>query len=325
MSFLLDSLLREVTVLSVVVAALDILVVYYLIYRILLVIKGTRAQQMVVGIFLIGAGFFLAERLKMATLSWILSSVKNYFVIIVIILFQQDIRRGLTLIGKNVVRSGKTPEVLHALDEITRAALHLAKARMGGLFVFERDAVLQQFSDHGKAVDASVTKELLVSLFVPSRDNALHDGAVIIDANFRVASAGVVLPLSRSVHLSQDLGTRHRAALGITEETDAVALVVSEERGEISLCLRGSIAQDLDEETLRSAMRDIFYPESGTAAETMAGAEAAAGIAKAVAALANDSEKSRPIPLDVTDSQSVVNKAIQKSNASKPIQRKPGL
>lgn len=285
------NLLDGMSARSVLVTVLDILIVYYVIYRVLLTIKGTRAAQMVIGIMLIGACFFVAERLDMTTVSWLLDNFINYFIIIVIVVFQQDIRRGLMRIGQNVVPFGKTHQLAHALDEVLAAAQHLARARMGGIVVFEREAEIKQFLDAGKIIDARVSKELLVSLFVPSRDNELHDGAVVINKNLRMERAGVLLPLSRATKLSQELGTRHRAALGITEETDAVALVISEERGEMSLCFKGNIARDLEVDTLRSALQDLFQED--TTVEVAEGAQAAGEISKAMAALADAAEKEK--------------------------------
>lgn len=292
MSDFWHNMVEEMTLRSVVVTCLDIFIVYYIIYRILLTIKGTRAAQMVVGIVLIGASFLVAERLEMTTVSWLLDNFINYFIIIVIVVFQQDIRRGLMRIGQNVVAFGRPQQVAYALDEVIAAAEHLAKARIGGIVVFERDADLKDFIDHGTAIDARVSKELLVALFVPSRDNELHDGAVIINKGLRIRQAGTVLPLSRSKSLSQDLGTRHRAALGITEETDAVAVVISEERGEVSICFRGSIARDLERDTLRAALEGLLSgARPGRSTMTAEEAHAAAEIAKAVSALAQEPEK----------------------------------
>ncbi|HUH03587.1 MAG TPA: diadenylate cyclase, partial [Kofleriaceae bacterium] len=224
----------------------------------------------------------------------------NYFIIIVIVVFQQDIRRGLMRLGQRVGAFGRTHAVTHALDEVLAAFDHLAKARIGGIVVFERDADLADFIDHGQVVDAQLSRELLAALFVPSRDNKLHDGAVIVDKALRIRNAGAVLPLSRNEQLAQEFGTRHRAALGITEETDAVAIVVSEERGEMSLCYRGSIARDLELETLRSALQGLFGDEKGRE-QVAEGAKAAAEIARGLAALAAEQpsaevseSKSRP-------------------------------
>ncbi len=269
---------------ELLVSCIDVLLVYYVIYRVLLTIKGTRAAQMVIGIVLIGGAFFAAERFEMTTVSWLLDNFIEYFIIIVIVVFQQDIRRALMRIGQNVSRFGRTHAITHALDEVLSAAEHLAKARMGGIVVFEREVGLAEFTDHGTAIDARISAELLVALFVPSRDNELHDGAVVI-SDLRLQRAGAVLPLSHS-DMASDFGTRHRAGLGITEETDAVAIVVSEERGEVSLCFKGHIARDLEMHELRTALHGLFDEvrrESTTMADE---AHAAAAIAKGLAALA---------------------------------------
>lgn len=289
MSFV-SELLRDVTARDVLVTLVDILIVYYVIYRVLLTIKGTRAAQMVIGIVLIGAGFFVAERLEMTTVSWLLDNFISYFIIIIIVVFQQDIRRGLMRLGQKVGPFGRTHALAHALDEVLTAAEQMARARIGGIVVFEREAELADFVDHGKPVDGKVSRELLSALFLPSRDNPLHDGAVIIDKNLRIRSAGAVLPLSRS-DLAADMGTRHRAALGITEQTDAVSVVVSEERGEISLCYRGNIARDMEHETLRTALQALFEGDKARATQVSEEAQAAADIAKGLAALAAEGKE----------------------------------
>jgi uncharacterized protein (TIGR00159 family) len=145
-------------------------------------------------------------------------------------------------------------------EEVIKAAEQMARARIGGLFVFEREADLTEFVEQGVPLDAQVSQELLVSLFVPEGQNACHDGAVIIKS-LRVQQAGAVLPLSANPKLDKQLGTRHRAAIGITEETDAVVVVVSEERGQVSLCFHGNIARDLSGATLRKALLGLFQKE----------------------------------------------------------------
>lgn len=290
----MNELLSDLTSLGardIVVACIDILLVYYVIYRVLLTIKGTRAAQMVIGIVLIGGAFFAAERFEMATVSWLLDNFIEYFIIIVIVVFQQDIRRALMRLGQNVSRFGRTQAISHALDEVLAAAEHLAKARMGGIVVFEGELGLDEFIDHGEIVDARISKELLVALFVPSRDNELHDGAVII-RDLRLQRAGAVLPLSRS-EIASDFGTRHRAALGITEETDAVAIVVSEERGEMSLCFKGNIARDLEIRELRTALRRLFDDAPQKAVTVAEEADAAVAISKAVAAMGGGEARSK--------------------------------
>ena len=269
-----------------IVAVLDIFIVYYAIYRVLLLIKGTRAAQMVFGLVLIAAGFFAAKRFELATVSWLLDNFINYFIIIIIVVFQNDIRRGLVRIGQNLFSFGRTYEETHVFDEVIRAVEHMGRARIGSLIVFQREADLSEFVETGQVLDAQVSKELVVALFLPSRDNELHDGAVVIH-NLRVQQGGAVLPLSRNPHLSRELGTRHRAAIGITEETDAVSIVVSEERGEISLCFNGNIARDLDAATLRKALLGLFHKQKDDRARVADEARGAAAAAKAVAAFAS--------------------------------------
>jgi len=230
----LQQFIDGLTVTSVITTVVDIALVYYLIYRVLLMIRGTRAAQMVVGIVLIGAAFFVAERLELSTVSWLLDNFISYFIILIIVVFQQDIRRALGRIGSNVLPFGRRQEATYTVDEVVAACAQLARARMGAIVVFERDAALEEFVDDATRIDAALSRQLLVSLFVPARDNELHDGAVVIGKNHRLDLARALLPLSRATDLGPEFGTRHRAALGITEDTDAVAVVVSEERGTVS-------------------------------------------------------------------------------------------
>jgi uncharacterized protein (TIGR00159 family) len=239
----------------------DIIIVYYVVYRALLLIKGTRAAQMLIGLVLVGAGFFAAKVLELTTLTWLLDNLINYSIIFFIVIFQHDIRRGLMRVGANLFPTARHYERTEVFEETIKAAERLAHARVGALIVFERDAdLVDVLNEAGVEMDAKVTEELLVSLFLPDSENKLHDGAVIIK-NLRIAQAGAVLPLTGNAKLDKALGTRHRAAIGITEETDAVVVVVSEERGAISLCFGGNIARDLDGATLRKALLGLFQKE----------------------------------------------------------------
>ena len=278
--------LDSLTVGSVLTTVVDVALVYYLIYRLLLTIRGTRAAQMVVGIVLIGAAFFVAQRVELTTVSWLLDNFISYFIILINVVFQQDIRRALGRIGQNVLPFGRRQEATFTVDEVVAACAQLARARMGAIVVFERDAALEEFVDDSTRIDAALSRQLLVSLFVPAKDNELHDGAVVINKNHRIELARALLPLSRATDLGPEFGTRHRAALGITEDTDAVVVVVSEERGEISLCFKGSIARDLEPVMLRRALVGLF---AGGRAETMAEeAAAAAEVGKAIASIGSD-------------------------------------
>ncbi len=272
------------TIGTVATAVIDIALVYFLIYRVMLTIRGTRAAQMVVGIVLVGAAFFVAERIELSTVSWLLDNFISYFIILIIVVFQADIRRGLGRIGQNVMPFGRKQETTHIVDEVVAAAEQLARAKIGALIVFERDAALEEFVDDATRIDAVLSRQLLVALFVPARDNELHDGAVVIAKSHRIELARALLPLSRATDLGSEFGTRHRAALGITEDTDAVVVVVSEERGEISLCFKGSIARDLEPLVLRRALFGLFA--GGRVTDVIAEeAAAAAEVGKAIASV----------------------------------------
>jgi uncharacterized protein (TIGR00159 family) len=288
MSAVIQELFDSLSVATIATTIVDVALVYYLIYRLLLSIRGTRAAQMIVGIVLVGAAFFVAERLELRTVSWLLDNFISYFIILIIVVFQQDIRRALGRIGSNVLVFGRRQEATLTVDEVVAACAQLARARMGAIIVFERDAALEEFVDDATRIDASLSRQLLVSLFVPAKDNELHDGAVVINKQHRIELARALLPLSRATDLGPEFGTRHRAALGITEDTDAVVVVVSEERGEISLCFKGSIARDLEPVMLRRALVGLF---AGGRAEAMAEeAAAAAQVGKAIASIGESAE-----------------------------------
>ncbi len=236
----------------------DILLVAYLFYRVLLLIRGTRAMQMVVGLVLVFLVYQLARRAELITLFTILDELLTYVVLIIVVLFQNDIRRALMRVGSRpFLRGAKNARESQTIEEVVKAATALAQKRIGALVVFERDAALDEFIEHGTRLDATVTKELLYSIFVPSYENPMHDGAVVI-RDGRIWQAGVFLPLTDSMKVDRTLGTRHRAAIGISEETDAVVVVVSEERGTASVCFNGNIVRDLDPNMLRQALVGLF-------------------------------------------------------------------
>lgn len=236
----------------------DVLVVAWLIYRLLLLVRGTRAMQIAVGLALVFVVHHLARRMMLVTLSTILDAMLGTIVVLVVVLFQNDIRRLLARVGaRPFFRAAERRRDVHAVEEVVKAAGALAQKKIGALIVFERDASLEEFCQQGTAIDAEVSKEILYSMFVPSHENPLHDGAVIV-RDGRIWQAGVFLPLTGSLKLDRSLGTRHRAAIGITEETDAVVVVVSEERGAISMCFNGNMARDLDAHSLRQALLGLF-------------------------------------------------------------------
>jgi diadenylate cyclase len=244
---------------QIVIDVLDIVIVTWVIYRALAVLRGTRAMQMGIGLGVIALIYALAGRVGFVTLYNLLSTLLSSIILIVVVVFQNDIRRGLMRLGARAFFGGITREQeSRVIDEVVAAATELARHRMGALICFEQDANLDEFAvGQGTVIDASVQRELLVGLFVPESVNKLHDGAVVI-RNLRIAKAGVFFPMPDTKLLDKSLGSRHRAALGITEETDAVVVVVSEERGTIGFCFNGNIVSQLDGASLRQALLGLF-------------------------------------------------------------------
>jgi diadenylate cyclase len=244
---------------EIAVDLLDILVVAYVIYRALIVLRGTRAMQMGTGLGVIFVVYFLSRWLNFVTLYNLLSSLLSSIILVVVVVFQNDIRRALMRVGARAFLGGiSRQQESKVIDEVVAAATELARHRMGALICFEQDANLDEFVvGQGTTIDAQVQRELLVGIFLPESLNKLHDGAVVI-RNLRVAKAGVFFPMPDTKVLDKSLGSRHRAALGITEETDAVVVVVSEERGTISFCFNGNIISNLDGASLRQALLGLF-------------------------------------------------------------------
>ncbi len=237
--------------------ALDIIIMAFIIYRVILLIRGTRAVQMLAGIIVLTAAYFVARELRLLTLYWFLGHFLSSIFIIIIIIFQRDIRRALTQVGRTPFSKNSDEDYFKSINEIVDAAEHLAKNKIGGLIVMERETGLKDYLESAHPINATLSKELLISLFHPS--SPLHDGAVIIH-NGLILKAGSVLPLTKNPYISRSLGTRHRAAIGLSEETDAVVIVISEETSAISLVLHGGITSDMDITSLRSRLEAIFAP-----------------------------------------------------------------
>ncbi len=237
----------------------DIVVVAFVLYRAILLMRGTRALQMATGLGLLWIVESAAQRIGLTTLYDILSSVLSSVVLIVVVVFQNDIRRVLMRLGTRTffARIGGAAAV-RSVDEVVAAATTLARHRMGALICFEQEASLADFvSSQGAAIDAAIHRELLVGLFVPESINELHDGAVII-RNFRIAEAGTFFPMPETLVNDRAYGSRHRSAIGITEETDAVVVIVSEERGTISLAFGGNLISNLDGPALRATLQRLL-------------------------------------------------------------------
>ena len=241
---------------------LDIALVSFLIYELLLLIRGTRAVQMALsGGFLIGL-FFLSDWLQLETVNWVIRNLGAYVVVAIIVLFQSDIRRALAHFGRARVfryfeRATSTDETL---EELVTAATTLAARKIGAIMVVERQIGLRNYIEGGIPLDATVTYDLMATIFQPG--SPLHDGAAIVQGD-RVAAAACFLPLSVNPRVSRELGTRHRAAIGLTEENDAVAIVVSEETGIISLAIAGDLERGLTADTLRIRLRALLGGRRG--------------------------------------------------------------
>ena len=239
----------------------DILAVYVIVYLLLKLVRGTRAVQMAFGLVVVALIYQLAIWLDLRMVQTLVRWALQYAPLVVIVLFQSELRAALTHIGKTL----RNPLMLRdraavpkrSFDEVVLASTALASRRTGALIVFERDVGLQNHIDTGVKLDADLTYDLLVTVFDPH--TPLHDGAVIIRVD-RVAAASCFLPLTLNPRLSKELGTRHRAAIGITEDSDAVAVVVSEETGTISFVSGGRIVRNLDSVRLRELLRQAFEP-----------------------------------------------------------------
>jgi diadenylate cyclase len=246
---------------------LDIILVTLLIYQLLLLVRGTRAMHLLVGLALVLVFMFVSQTLELWTVYWLINSFVSSIIIILVILFQADIRRVLSRLGEKSALgrllthlTQKTSVITKSsekmVEEVVRSAVSLASTMTGGLIVIERSSGLHEIIESGCLLDALVNRELLLTIF--RNGTPLHDGAVIISAN-HIKAARCVLPLSSNPNLPYQLGTRHRAAVGITEETDAICVVVSEETGTISIALGGQLQSDLDAVALRKLLHELLH------------------------------------------------------------------
>ena len=237
-------------------SALDILIIAILIYYLLKLLRGTRAVQMLVAIGLLMLFYRGARWARLEMVEWLLTTMLPYLAITLIILFQPEIRRALSRFGRNLSLmkfASRNPKDSH--DDIVMAAEYFSQNRIGSLMVVERQAGLRTYIESGIPLDAKLSYDLLLSIFRPG--SPLHDGAVIVEGS-RVAAAGCFLPLSLNPLISKQLGTRHRAGIGITEDSDAVVVLVSEETGSISLASGGAIDTNLTPEELGDRLNEMF-------------------------------------------------------------------
>lgn len=238
---------------------IDILLVWYVIYKLLMVIRGTKAVQVLKGIIVILIARNLSTFLGLSTLDWIMEQVMNWGVLALIIIFQPEIRRALEQLGRGKLFSRSTmqeeEEQSRIIDAIVTATSYMAKRRIGALISIERETGLSDYIETGIPLNSEISSELLINIFIPN--TPLHDGAVILQKN-QVAAAACYLPLSESPFISKELGTRHRAALGISEVTDSLTIVVSEETGAISLTKNSELHRDLKLDRFKELLEKEF-------------------------------------------------------------------
>ena len=238
-----------------VISVIDILLAAVIIYEILALIKGTRASLMLVGVLALGLAFYVSRLGDLATVNWLISTLLPYTAFALIVVFAPEIRQALARIGRRVALSRGSAYAADAYDDIVLAANLFSQNQTGALIVIEREIGLRTYIESGVSLDAQLSYDLLATIFRPSAP--LHDGAAIVQRD-RIAAAACFLPLSMNPILSTQLGTRHRAGIGVTEETDAIAVIVSEETGSISLAVGGNIERDITVDQLRDRMGTLL-------------------------------------------------------------------
>ncbi|KRE40286.1 diadenylate cyclase CdaA [Paenibacillus sp. Soil522] len=242
---------------------IDVGIVSFIIYKIILLVRGTRAVQLLKGIFILVAVWALSTWFNLYTLKWLMNQMFTFGIVSVLIIFQPELRRVLEQLGRGKLfaRSYSLDRdvVNEQIDEVIKAVRFMAERKIGALIVFERSTGLSELIESGIRMESKITSELLINIFTPN--TPLHDGAVIIRSN-QIMAAGCYLPLSENPFISKELGTRHRAAIGVSEVTDAVSVTVSEETGQVSLSLGGMIVRDINEESLISKLFEELTPKT---------------------------------------------------------------
>lgn len=262
-----DPLSKQALEMFNLTSIVDILIVAFIIYKAMMIIKGTRAVQLIKGlIVLLLASLAASKVFEFTTVSWILDQLKTVLVVALPVVFQPELRRALERLGRGKFfarpMSMLNEEALERLvDQIVRAAKILSQNSIGALIMLERETGVNDYIETGTKIDGFVSTEFLVNIFIPK--SPLHDGAVIIRGD-RIAAAGCFLPLSENPNLSKELGTRHRAALGLTEQSDSIGIIVSEETGVISVAEEGRLTRYLDENTLKEILNKRLWTKQQT-------------------------------------------------------------
>lgn len=237
---------------------LDILLVAFIIYRIILLVKGTRTVQMLLGLAVLLAVYVASQLGGLFTLNWLLDNFLSSIILVIVVIFQNDIRRALVHMGRNPFFADHSfREEDRAIEELAKGCTALATRRFGALVVIERETGINDFLESGTELDAKLSGNLLSAVFHPQ--SPIHDGAAVVQRG-RLTRAGCFLPLTQNPKVSPRLGTRHRAAIGLTELVDAVVIVVSEETGKISIVISGKMTRDLDPMTLRKVLKRLLEP-----------------------------------------------------------------
>ncbi|PLX99768.1 MAG: TIGR00159 family protein [Desulfuromonas sp.] len=237
---------------------LDISIVAFIIYRIILLIKGTRAVQMLLGLAIILAVYVASRVGDLHTLNWFLSNFLSSIILVIVVIFQNDIRRALIHVGRNPFLGGSSSrEDSEIIDELVKACVALGNRKIGALIAVERETGINDLLESGTTINARVANELIRAIFMPP--SPLHDGALVLQQG-RLTSAGCFLPLTQGDNLTKEYGTRHRAAIGLTELADAIAIVVSEETGKISVAVNGGMTRNLDATSLKKVLGRLLEP-----------------------------------------------------------------
>ena len=247
---------------------IDIIIVALVFYKLFSLIKETRAEQLTKGIFALFVFAKLSGFLKLYTINWLLENAMTVGVLAILIVFQPELRRGLEYIGRSrfftkTFLEIKGESLTKTVDEIVEAVASLSRQKIGALIVLERETGLNEVIETGTKIDGLVSSDLLINIFIPN--TPLHDGAVIIKEDI-IRAAACFLPLTENMGVSKELGTRHRAALGISEKSDTLSIIVSEETGAISIAENGNIARHLDSKTLRQILIDMYKPKDSSQA-----------------------------------------------------------
>lgn len=238
---------------------LDILLVAFIIYRLILLVKGTRTVQMLLGLAMLLIVYVASQVAGLFTLNWLLDNFLSSIILVIVVIFQNDIRRALVHMGRNPFFAGHSlREEDQVIDELVKGCTSLAARRFGALIVIERETGINDFLEIGTELDAKVSGNLLSAVFHPQ--SPIHDGAAVIQRG-RLSRAGCFLPLTQNPNVSLHLGTRHRAAIGLTELVDAVVIVVSEETGRVSVVISGKMTRALDPITLRKVLKRLLEPQ----------------------------------------------------------------